>query len=80
MIQIIVTLGAFAVFCIVFFFMRLFGVEWTMEQPLSRCAGYMVASLVLLGGYIAYRVYRHKHPKVEEKTEENTDRDVYDKY
>ena len=30
MIQIIVTLGAFAVFCIAFFFMRLFGVEWTM--------------------------------------------------
>ena len=44
MIQIIVTLGAFALFCIAFFFMRLFGVEWTMEQPLSRCVGYMVAS------------------------------------
>ena len=79
MIQIIVTLGAFAVFCIAFFFMRLFGVEWTMEQPLSRCAGYMVASLVALGVYIAYRVYRHKHPK-EEKPDENTEHDVYDKY
>ena len=71
MIQIIVTLGAFAVFCIAFFFMRLFGVEWTMEQPLSRCAGYMVASLVALGGYIAYRVYRHKQ-KSPTKTRNTT--------
>lgn len=60
MIQIVVTLGAFCVACIVLFFMHIAGVEYAQQFDTSTYLIYMIVSVVLLAAGIAYYVYKQQ--------------------
>lgn len=73
MIQIVVTLGAFCVACIVLFFMHIAGVEYAQQFETSTYLIYMIVSVVLLAAGIAYYVYKRKK-KIAAQEEEDAKR------
>ena len=71
MLQIIVTISAFAIASIVFFFLNISGSTFlgANEQDTATCAIWMVVSVVILAGLIALKVYKSKKDAAKEEEE-----------